>query len=176
MLPELLSCSQFVNADEFAKALSPFEPEKASIQASRYMLMKVRYLFDRQEDFAIETTLSTKSLRKMAQEAQANGYSVTLLYFWLNTPDIAVERVKARVKTGGHNIPEPTIRRRYYAGLVYLFNDYMPLVDRWILADNSNIPFKVVAQGWKGERTVVSDGEKYRQICEIVEYAQKLIL
>ena len=113
MLPEMLDCSEFVNSDEFAKGLSPFDPDKAMIQASRYMIMKIRYLLKRQMDFGIETTLATRTLLKTIRMAQDAGYSVTLLYFWLNSPDLAVERVAARVEAGGHNIPEETIRRRY---------------------------------------------------------------
>ena len=91
MLPELLDCSEFVNSDEFAKHLSPFAPESAYVTASRLMLRKVKYLFDRREDFCIETTLATRALLKMARNAQAKGYYVTVLYLWLNKPEIAIE-------------------------------------------------------------------------------------
>ena len=162
----MLGCSQFVNSDEFAKSLSPFSPDSASIQASKLMLLKINYLFRRLEDFAIETTLATRSLKKMVKYAQSNGYEVTVLYFWLNSPDLAVERVKARVAAGGHNIPEATIRRRYVVGLHYFFEDYVPLADRWILADNSEITFKVVAEGRK-DGLIIKDSEKYDRIKEV---------
>lgn len=165
LLPEMLGCSQFVNSDEFAKNLSPFSPDSASIQASKLMLLKINYLFKRHEDFAIETTLATRSLKKMVRYAQNEGYTVTVLYFWLSSPDLAVERVKARVAAGGHNIPEATIRRRYVVGLQYFFEDYIPLADRWILADNSEIPFKVVAEGWK-DRMIIKDSDTYDRIKE----------
>ena len=126
VLPELLDCVEFVNSDEFAKHLAPFAPESAYITASRLMLKKVQYLFDRREDFCIETTLATRALIKMVRSAQAQGYYCTVLYFWLNSPDIAIERVAKRVATGGHDIPEETIRRRYIMGLNYLFHSYMP--------------------------------------------------
>ena len=168
MLPEMLECSEFVNSDEFAKGLSPFNPEKASIQASRYMILKVRYLLQRQLDFGIETTLATRTLLKTVRLAQASGYSVTLLYFWLNSPELAIERVAARVETGGHNIPEDTIRRRYRVGLDYFFHDYAPLCDRWILADNSQIPFRVIAEGSKGDILSIKDEVTYEKIHQIV--------
>ena len=120
LLPEMLECRQYVNSDEFAKGLAPFDPESVSVQASRLMLMRIRYLFSKKEDFSIETTLATRSLLKMIREAQAEGYFVTLMYFWLNSPDLAVARVKARVEAGGHNIPEETVRRRYRVGIKYL--------------------------------------------------------
>jgi len=138
-----------VNSDEFAKHLAPFAPESAYITASRLMLRKVQYLFDRREDFCIETTLATRSLIKTVRKAQLQGYFVTVLYLWLNSPDIAVERVAERVKAGGHDIPEITIRRRYLMGLNYLFHSYMPVCDKWILADNSAPPFEIVAEGSK---------------------------
>lgn len=173
LLPEMLDCKEFVNSDEFAKGLSPFDPDKASIQASRFMLMKIRYLLKKQQDFAVETTLATRTLLKIAKTAQAAGYTVTLLYFWLNSPDMAVERVKARVEAGGHNIPEETIRRRYKTGIYYFFNLYAPICERWILADNSQIPFRVIAEGSKDEVINIKDEETYSKIFSISEERRK---
>ena len=169
LLPEMLGCKEFVNSDEFAKGLSPFDPSKASIQASRYMLMKIRYLLQRQQDFAVETTLATRTLMKIVKQAQAAGYTVTLLYFWLRSPELAIERVKARVEAGGHNIPEETIRRRYQVGIYYFFNNYAPLCERWILADNSQIPFRVIAEGSKDDLINIKDEETYARIHAIAE-------
>ncbi len=166
VLPEMLECSEFVNSDEFAKGFSPFDPGKASILASRYMIAKIRYLLARQKDFGIETTLATRSLMKTVKIAQSVGYTVTLLYFWLNSPELAIARVKARVEAGGHNIPEETVRRRYKVGLSYFFNDYAPVCERWILADNSQIPFRVIAEGSKDTVTSIRDEQTYRMIKE----------
>lgn len=159
----MLECTQFVNSDEFAKKLSPFNPGAAAVLASKYMLMKAHYLMDRLEDFAIETTLATRALLGFIRDAQSRGYVVTVLYLWLNSPEIAIERVRKRVEAGGHNIPEEVIRRRYSNGLKYLFDFYAPLCDRWILADNSQIPFTVVADGGK-DKVFVRDEEKYEHI------------
>ena len=169
LLPEMLNCKEFVNSDEFAKGLSPFNPEKASIQASRYMLMKIRYLLKRQSDFAVETTLATRTLLKTAKLAQASGYNVTLLYFWLNSPELAIERVRSRVATGGHNIPEETIIRRYHVGIDYFFHYYAPICERWILADNSQIPFRVIAEGSKNDVINIRDEETYSKILTIAQ-------
>lgn len=169
LLPEMLECSEFVNSDEFAKGLSPFNPEKASIQASRYMLMKIRYLLEKRSDFAVETTLATRTLLKTARMAQDSGYSVTLLYFWLNSPELAIERVKARVEAGGHNIPEETIRRRYNVGIAYFFQYYAPICERWILADNSQIPFRVIAEGSRNDVINIRDEETYGKILKIAK-------
>ena len=173
LLPEMLDCKEFVNSDEFAKGLSPFDPSKASIQASRFMLMKIRYLLKRQQDFAVETTLATRTLLKIVKQAQAAGYTVTLLYFWLRSPELAIERVKARVEAGGHNIPEETIRRRYQVGIYYFFNYYAPVCERWILADNSQIPFRVIAEGSKDELINIKDEETYAKIHAIAAEKHK---
>ncbi|MDO5443091.1 MAG: zeta toxin family protein [Bacteroidia bacterium] len=162
MLPEMLECSQFVNSDEFAKSLAPFDPDSASVSAGRYMLLKIKYLFDRNADFCIESTLATRSLLRMVREAKANGYTVTLIYFWLNSPELAIARVKDRVAAGGHNTPEPIIRRRYLMGLSYFFDEYVPECDRWILADNSEPPFTIIAEG-NHHMAHIKDSAKYEK-------------
>jgi len=167
VLPEMLECTQFVNSDEFAKSLSPFDPDQASISAGRYMLLKIKYLFEKQEDFCIESTLATRSLLRMVQEAEKNGYFVTVIYMWLNSPELAIARVKERVAAGGHNTPEHVIRRRYIAGLKYFFDEYVPQCDRWILADNSKSPFTVVAEG-NHSLVHIRDSEKYETIWGLV--------
>lgn len=163
LLPELLGCREFVNSDEFAKSLSPFDPSAASVAASRYMLMKIKYLLEREADFCVETTLATRSLVNTIRQAQDKYYEVTVLYFWLNSPELAIQRVRDRVKAGGHNIPEEVVRRRYLMGLKYLFETYIPICDRWVLADNSKIPFSVIAEG-SSQLTFIKDNEKYRYI------------
>lgn len=174
LLPEMLNCQEFVNSDEFAKSLSPFDPSKASIQASRFMLLKIRHLLKREQDFAVETTLATRTLLKIVKSAQNAGYTVTLLYFWLNSPDLAVERVRARVEAGGHNIPEETVRRRYHTGIYYFFNLYAPICERWILADNSQIPFRVIAEGSKDEVINIKDETTYQTIRAISQQREKI--
>ncbi len=162
-LPELLDCSEFVNSDEFAKSLAPFHPETAYITASRYMLSKTQYLFARREDFCIETTLATRSLLKMVRRAQDQGYFVTVVYLWLASPEEAIRRVAARVEAGGHAVPEDVIRRRYYTGLHYFFEDYAPACDKWMLVDNTTASFTLVAEGSRKGMTV-RDLDLYQQI------------
>lgn len=174
LLPEMLDCKEFVNSDEFAKGLSPFDPSKAAIQASKYMLMKINYLLKRHADFAIETTLATRTLYKTVKKAQAAGYTVTLLYFWLNSPSLAIERVLARVAAGGHNIPEETIIRRYHTGVYYFFNLYAPISERWILADNSQIPFRVIAEGTKDEILSIKDQDTFDKIKTISDEKKRI--
>lgn len=130
ILPDILSCKEFINADEIAKGISPFQPEKVAIQAGRIMLSRIDELINQRQTFAFETTLSTKSYRKTIERVQAMGYEVVLLFFWLNSVKLAKERVKTRVREGGHNIPEGTIERRYVAGIQNLFKIYLPIVNR----------------------------------------------
>ena len=167
-LPEILDCREFVNSDEFAKSLSPFDPSIASVSASRYMLMRISYLLEQNADFSIETTLATRSLVTVIRDARQRGYTVTLIYLWLQSPELAIQRVRDRVASGGHNIPEDVLRRRYATGLKYLFKIYMPLCDSWMLADNTVPPFTVIAEG-NSKRTVIKDEEKFRKIRKLAE-------
>ena len=120
VLPEMLNCYQFVNADEIARGLSPFAPESVAFQAGRIMLARINELLDQKVDFAIETTLATKSYLNLVSRAQQDGYHVVLLFFWLSSPKLAKLRVAKRVSEGGHNIPSYIIERRYTAGLINL--------------------------------------------------------
>lgn len=117
ILPEILNCKEFVNADEIARGLSPFQPEKVNIQAGKLMLVQIKRLLNQEVNFAFETTLSTKSYVNLIKHAQEKGYFATLVFFWLNSPELVIRRVKTRVLEGGHDIPEETIRRRYESGL-----------------------------------------------------------
>ncbi len=146
----MLDCKEFVNADEIAKGLSPFQPESVSFQAGRIMIERIDELLNSEVDFAFETTLTTLSYINTIKVAKQKGYTVTLLYFWLNDVNLAIERVKTRVNSGGHNIPEETIRRRYFRGINNLTTKFIALCEYWIVINNSRRPFTFVAEG-KGE-------------------------
>lgn len=105
VLPDILQCREFVNADEIAKGLSPFNPESVAIEAGRLMLQRVEELLGRGVTFFIETTLATRSYINLVRKAQSKDYRVHLIFFWLETPELAVQRVAERVSKGGHNIP-----------------------------------------------------------------------
>lgn len=156
LLPEILQCDEFINADEIAKGLSPFKPDRAGIQAGRLMLKKIKNLIHSDEHFAFETTLSTKSYKNYVIEAQKNRFSVTLLFFWLSSPNLAIKRVETRVKEGGHHIPEHVIRRRYENGLKNFFKVFKTLVDDWIFIDNSGKFYEIIAEGEKNKENVFS--------------------
>jgi predicted ABC-type ATPase len=108
-----LDCKEFVNADEIAKGLSPFQPEKVSFESGRIMLNRINELLSENENFAFETTLSTKSYKHKIIKAKEKGFRVTMLFFRLQTIELAKERVKTRVSEGGHNIDPEVIERRY---------------------------------------------------------------
>ena len=164
ILPEILECKEFVNADEIARGLSPFNPNSTSIEAGKLMLKRIRELLGREESFAIETTLATRSYINLVRQAQSMGYMVTLLFFWLRTPELALQRIAERVRNGGHDIPVSTTRRRYVSGISNLFNLYSPEVDYWMLYDNSATPRIAVARGGKLLASTIYDEEIYNKI------------
>ncbi len=146
ILPDILECKEFVNADEIARGLSPFQPEKVSFEAGRIMLNRINELLNEKVSFAFETTLSTKSYKNTIIEAKKCGYQITLLFFWLQSIGLAQERVKTRVSEGGHNIDNDIISRRYIRGIVNLFTIYLPLLDNVLIFDNSEGRHELIAQ------------------------------
>ncbi|MDH6344089.1 putative ABC-type ATPase [Parabacteroides sp. PFB2-12] len=166
ILPEMLKCKEFVNSDEIAKGLSPFNADSiaVAVEASRIMYKRIKELIAAGETFAMETTLATRSVANLIREAQREGYYVTLLYFWLNTPDLAVERVKMRVESGGHNVPENTVRRRYASGIKNLFKLYLPVSDYWMITDNSMTSMEIIAKGFRDERKEIFNPIIYNRL------------
>ena len=154
ILPEILNCKEFVNADEIAKGLSPFQPEKVSFEAGRIMLRRINELLETDQNFAFETTLATKSYKSKIAEAKQKNYNVTLLFFWLQNTDLAIERVRIRVLEGGHFIETDVIRRRYINGIKNLFEIYLPIVDEVMIFDNSEGKHDLIVE--KGFETDIS--------------------
>lgn len=164
VLPQILECKEFVNADEIAKGLSPFNPESVAFEAGRLMLQRIDDLLESNVTFAIETTLATKSYVNLVRRAQSMGYFVHLIFFWLESPELAINRVAERVRKGGHNIPQDVIRRRYVAGIVNLFGRFMDEVDLWMIYDNSRTPRTFVAKGGKSLATSVESEMLFNKI------------
>jgi predicted ABC-type ATPase len=136
-LPNEASCPIFVNADLIAAGLAPFEPQTAAVQAGRLMLEELERHFRAGRSFAFETTLSGRAYLRHIRRWQQAGYWVELIFLKLNHAEEAVARVQQRVRQGGHDIPEPVIRRRFEAGLANFRQHYAPAVDAWALYDNS---------------------------------------
>ena len=161
ILPEVLGCKEFINADEIAKGLSPFQPESVAMQAGRIMLARMDELLQKGETFAFETTLATKSYKQKIEWAQANGYEVTLLFFWLRNVTMAKERVAQRVAEGGHSIPTETIERRYHNGIANLFAIYINMVNICYIFDNSEGRKELIAQKEKHKEMVICNNDKF---------------
>ena len=157
VLPEILGCKEFVNADEIARGLSPFNPTDVAIEAGRLMLQRIEDLLVREESFSIETTLATRSYINLVRRAHTKEYQVSLLFFWLNSPELAIQRVAERVSKGGHN-----------SGIRNLFNLYASEVDAWSIYDNSTINRRKVAVGGRSIETMITDETIYNQIISYV--------
>ncbi|RLD41841.1 MAG: zeta toxin [Bacteroidetes bacterium] len=157
ILPEIFNVKEFVNADEIARGISPFNSDKVGIKAGRLLVHRVRELLKENETFAVETTLATRSYVKLIEKAKKQGYEIILLFMSLNTKELAIKRVKTRVEEGGHNIALEVIQRRFRSGLKNLVDIYIPIVDRWILVDNSGEEFHIIAQGDQSELVVKNE-------------------
>jgi predicted ABC-type ATPase len=164
ILSEMLQCRDFVNSDEIARGISPFDLSHAAIDAGRVMLKRIKSLTDTKEDFAFETTLAVRSYASLIEKTKKKGYEIMLVYFWLKSPDLAVERVQNRVIAGGHSIPENVIRRRYWSGMRNLFNIYIPLSNRWLLINNSETPSSLIAEGSGLKETKIYNKRDYEQL------------
>lgn len=173
ILPDILDCKEFINADEIAKGLSPFQPEKVSFEAGRIMLNRIADLLSKGECFAFETTLLSKYYKKLITDAETQGYSVTLLFFWLESVELAKTRVATRVKEGGHNIEPEVIERRYNRGLVNLLNAFIHVVDKALLFDNSDGVFELIAKVDGGKRLDILQNRKFELLKIAYDTARK---
>lgn len=154
LLKGALRVREFVNADVIAQGLSGFNPDAAAFQAGRAMLQRLDVLAARRLDFAFEATLASRGLAKRIRSLRSDaGYRCSLVFLWLESPEIAIQRVAARVRLGGHDVPAPTVRRRYRAALSNFFSTYRGLTDLWRFYDNSGSgPPELVANG-RGDTT-----------------------
>jgi predicted ABC-type ATPase len=137
LLRDTFGLMEYVNADTIAQGLSAFQPETAAFEAGRVMLKRLHNLSLQRVTFAFESTLAGRAHAAWISRACQQGYEFHLLFLWLKSPELAVKRVLGRVRMGGHNIPEDTIRRRYRSGLNNFFRLYRPLTTTWTFYDNS---------------------------------------
>ena len=170
VLPEMLECEIFINADEIARGLSPLKPENSSIEAGRLMLKKVNSYVDQKIDFAFETTLSSKTFRNTIFKAKKLGFEITLVYFWLNSVELAFNRVETRVAEGGHFVEKRVVARRYYAGIKNLFEIYLPICDYWMIFDNSQkMTSELIAEGLYHEKSKIKNIAKFERLKSLTE-------
>ncbi|HEY8689219.1 MAG TPA: zeta toxin family protein [Chitinophagaceae bacterium] len=165
LLPEVFKTVEFVNADEIAKGLSPLNPEGVAFQSGRIMLQRLEQLIIEQRSFAFETTLSGLAYLNFLNQAKMQGYSITLFFVWLNSYNLAKERVASRVRKGDHNIPPDVIERRYAKGLQN-FNVYAELADSWYIYNNSEARYQLVAKYIQGDREIFNFDVLYKIIGE----------
>ena len=146
LLPHSLGIREFVNADEIARGLSPFNPDGSAIAAGRLMIGRIRALARAGESFAFETTCAGRGHARLLQACRAQGYRTTLIFLWLPSPAAALARVAQRVRDGGHDVPRATVERRYFAGLRNAGELYIPVCDRVFIYDNSDDGGTLVAE------------------------------
>jgi predicted ABC-type ATPase len=156
-LPYYADCINFVNADLIAAGLSPFSPEIAAIKAGKIMLDQIHEHVNAVHDFAIETTLAGRSYVRLLKDLKNKNYRIHLFYLWLAKPDLALKRIAERVRTGGHDVPPEVVRRRFARSASNFFHLYRPLLDSWMLFDNSADLPHLVAKEESGNLTVVDD-------------------
>lgn len=173
LLDKTLNINHFVNADTIAVGLSAFAPEKAAIQAGRAMLERIHYLADQKENFAFETTLASRTFAPWIEKLKKEGYVFHLTFLLLNNPDLAVSRVKERVRLGGHNVPEETIRRRFMSGIKNFFQLYKPMADSWQVYDNTDIKnFSLIAS--KMNKSVeIQNSNQWQNLTEVYDATSK---
>jgi len=164
-----LGIAEFVNADAIAAGLSPLNPEGMALQAGRLMLERLQGLAESGMDFAFETTLAARSYVSFLQMCKTRGYTVNLIFFWLPSPELAVERVKRRVASGGHTIPEETIRRRYERGRRNLIELYLPLCEEWMVFDNSGSTPRLIAEKLPNQPPLYDDRSTWNQITGVTQ-------
>jgi predicted ABC-type ATPase len=164
---ELLSVMKipiFTNADTIARGLNSLNPESVAFAAGRVMLEWLDQLARNREDFAFETTLATRSYAPRLKSLKQQGYRVYLFYTWVENPDVAVARVQQRVRSGGHNIPEEDIRRRYYRRIRNFLDLYQPIADCWEFFDNTH-----------GERRLIACGDSSGQLFDTTEAWERVL-
>ena len=167
-LPRYAECTEFVNADLIASALSPFVPDRAAFRAGRLMLEQIHLLADRGIDFGFETTLAGKGYVRLLHNLKSRGYSIHLFYLWVHGIEIALERIAGRVKMGGHNVPENVVRRRYYRGSSNFAKLYRSLTDFWAIYENStNAPNLIAYKEY--DKLEIIDHETFNRISKEME-------
>jgi predicted ABC-type ATPase len=166
LLPKSLGILEFVNADEIARGLSPFDPEGVAIAAGRLMLDRIRSLIEAEQNFAFETTCASRGHARLLHALQASGYRRTLLFLWLPSPAAAMSRVARRIRAGGHRIPEDVIQRRYWAGLRNMRHLYLPLADVAVIYNNSDESRSLIAEKNQGGPLIVHDKDRWNKIEE----------
>lgn len=145
ILTQSLGIRVFVNADTIARGLNALDVESEAVKAGRVMLTHLDELAAARRSFAFETTLSARTYAPRPEALRAAGYVSHLFYFWLKSADVAIQRVAERVRSGGHHIPDETIRRRYSRSVRNFLDLYRSVVTTWTVYDNTDRGPRVLA-------------------------------
>jgi predicted ABC-type ATPase len=154
-LPDYANCPNFVNADLIAQGLAPFEPRSAAIKAGKLVLRQIDEFAAKGVNFAFETTLAGTSYTRLIKKLKVKGYAIHLFYLWIPNIELAIQRIKDRVAEGGHYVPAEDVRRRFHRGINNFFTLYEPLLDSWMIFDNSMAKPVLVAKRKNGREEVV---------------------
>ena len=166
LLRDKLDLPQFVNADTISVGLSAFNPQTVAFEAGRVMLKRLDDLALERENFAFESTLAARSHLPRLSRLQNSGYEFHLVFLWLRSVELAIERVAQRVRNGGHSIPTDIIRRRYHRGLTNLFSRYMSLADSWMVLDNSGRGSPLLIATGSGKKQTILQPDLWRTLRE----------
>ncbi len=167
-LPKYADCPSFINADTIARGLAGFSPDAVALKAGRILLEQIESYASRNVDFAFETTLSGINYLARLKNLKKRGYAIHLFFLWVPDVRLSLARIASRVKRGGHDIPEKVVRRRFHKGIVNLFGHYRPILDSWMLVDNSESTPQVIAEEKQGELRVLNRS-LYEEILRLAE-------
>jgi predicted ABC-type ATPase len=165
LLRDTFGLLEFVNADTISAGLSAFNAEAVALDAGRVMLKRLRELAANKQSFAFESTLATRSYAPWINFLASGGYEFQLLFLWLSTAELAIQRVAERVRNGGHSVSEEVVRRRYNRGLDNLFELYLPLAKTWAVYDNSGAGSPLlIASGEKQRASIVAQPDLWQSL------------
>jgi predicted ABC-type ATPase len=145
-LPKETEIVHFVNADAIAAGLSALKPEIVAVVAGRVFLVELDRLATARTSFAFETTLSGRAYVRRIAKWKAFGYRVEIAYLKIDSPQIALKRIAARVKQGGHDVPSEDVLRRFGRSWKNFVSIYRPLADAWAVYDNSGVEPRLLEQ------------------------------
>ena len=156
-LPDFVRCPNFINADLIAQGLSPFSPPMAAIKAGKLVLQEIREFAERKIDFGFETTLAGKLYINFFKDLKTKGYNLHIFFLWISDSELAIARIKDRVADGGHDVPEQDIRRRFKRSVCNFFKLYQPLIDSWMLFNNSGSVPALIAKEKEGQTSIIDE-------------------
>jgi predicted ABC-type ATPase len=163
-----LGIDTFVNADYIARGLSGRHADAVAMQAGRIMLTRLKELAAAKQDFAFESTLSSRSFAPFLRQLKTQGYQVAIYYFSLISASLAVRRVKLRVAMGGHDVPEDTVRRRFSRSLHNFHSLYMPLADSWAMFDNSAVGKAMLMATQEGDNLQIKEPKPWLKLQKLL--------